>query len=64
MCRNYSKVANLKQERLSERNAKSVAFETTTPYVENSLGDDHFELLFERNFDLPRALFCGEDRGV
>ena len=32
---------------------RSVAFETATHIGGKFSGDDHFELLFERNFDLP-----------
>ena len=65
MCRNCSKVANLKWLKLGlvhyspaslapER--EKCCVQNNHPYVGNSLGVIIFELLFELNFDLPSSL--------
>ena len=37
---------------------------THAPVCRIFSGDDHFELLFERTFDLPCALFAGKTEGA
>ena len=74
MCRNCSKVANLKRLKLgivhciflSQPSAwtREVLRSKQPPVCRKFSGDDNFELLIDRNFDLPREPFLGKTEGA